>query len=238
VNPKNQTADSTDFSNDMFPCRFLSGTANPSPYVKICGVTNPDDALAAIESGADALGFNLYPNSKRFLRLETATDWIRELPAHIARVAVGVDPDFSDARRWLLGGLFHALQLHGRAWQPFSDRLVATGKPVIAAINIRADKLQTFELEWFTGFAFLFDTHREGDFGGTGEPFSWDLIKPSPVQHRVILAGGLRPDNVQVAIRTVAPYAVDVATGVELKPGKKDRSKMRDFVAAVRNSIS
>jgi phosphoribosylanthranilate isomerase len=237
VNPKNQTADSTDCSNDIFSCRFLSGTANISPYVKICGVTNPDDALAAIESGADALGFNLYPNSKRFLTLKSAEDWIRELPPHIARVAVAADPDFSDAQRWLLGDLFHALQLHGRAWWPFSDRLVTIGKPLIAAIHIRADELQPFQLEWFTGFAFLFDTHREGDFGGTGETFPWGLIPPSPVQRRVILAGGLTPDNVQVAIRTVAPYAVDVATGVELKPGKKDRSKMRDFVAAVRNSI-
>ncbi|MBV9276361.1 MAG: phosphoribosylanthranilate isomerase [Verrucomicrobia bacterium] len=222
----------------MLLCPFVSGRVNPSPYVKICGVTNPEDALAAIDSGADALGFNLYPNSKRFLRLESAEDWIRELPTHIARVAVAVDPDLSDAQHWLRGSLFHALQLHGRDWRPFSNRIVAAGKPVIAAINIRADDLQPFELEWATGFAFLLDTHREGDFGGTGETFRWGLIKPLPAQHRVILAGGLRPDNVQVAIRTVAPYAVDVATGVELKPGKKDRTKMRDFVAAVRNSIS
>ena len=236
MDPKNKIADS---ANDMLLCPFVSGMANPSPYVKICGITNPEDAFAAIDSGADALGFNLYPNSKRFLRLESAEDWIRELPMHIARVAVAVDPDFSDVKHWLRGSLFHALQLHGRGWQPFSDRLiVAGGKPVIAAINIRADDLQPFDLEWFTGFAFLLDTHREGDFGGTGETFPWGLIKPLPPQHRVILAGGLRPDNVQIAIRTVAPYAVDVATGVELKPGKKDRNKMRDFVAAVRNSIS
>jgi phosphoribosylanthranilate isomerase len=237
VNPKNQTADSTNCSNDISPCRFLSGKAKVSPYVKICGVTNPNDALAAIESGADALGFNLCPNSKRFLRLKSAEDWIRELPPHIARVAVAVDPDFADAQRWALGDLFHALQVHGRAWRPFSDRLVATGKPLIAAVQVRADELAPFQLEWFTGFAFLFDTHREGDLGGTGETFPWGLISPSPVRQPVILAGGLRPDNVQVAIKTVAPYAVDVATGVELKPGKKDRSKMHDFVAAVRNSI-
>jgi phosphoribosylanthranilate isomerase len=216
--------------------RFLSGTAAPSPYVKICGVTNPEDAFAAIECGADALGFNLFPASKRFIRLNSARKWISALPAQIARVAVGVNPLPTEALAWLEGDLFHALQLHGQEWQKFADQLVATTKPLIAAIQVQAASHQTFELEWFNGFAVMFDGHRQGDFGGTGETFRWERLSQCTLDKPIILAGGLRPENVHVAIKMTSPYAVDVATGVESEPGKKDHEKMRSFIAAVRGS--
>jgi phosphoribosylanthranilate isomerase len=213
---------------------FLTGAMQSSPYVKICGVTNPEDALAAIEFGADALGFNLSPSSKRFLRLDSARDWISELPAQIARVAVGVNPEFAEVEDWLVGDLFHALQLHGQSWYPLANQLVATGKPLIAAIQVRMDACQSLDLEWFRGFAVMFDGYREGDFGGTGETFPWEILSRIKIEKPMILAGGLKLQNIQAAINMTKPYAVDVATGVESRPGKKDRTKMRDFIAAVR----
>ena len=224
---------SSNFSKIALP-HFLSGATRSCPYVKICGVTNSEDAFAAIESGADALGFNLFPESKRFLHLDSARDWISALPAQIARVAVGVNPGLVEAEGWLAGDLFHALQLHGQGWYGCAKQLVATGKPLIAAIQVRADSGRALDLEWFHGFAVIFDGYRDGDFGGTGETFPWTLLDQIKIDKPLILAGGLRPDNVQAAIKMLSPYAVDVATGVESRPGKKDHSKMRDFIAAVR----
>ena len=215
---------------------FLSGAMRSRPFVKICGVTNPEDAMAAIESGADALGFNLFPGSKRFLQLDSAREWISALPPQIARVAVAVNPVLAEVEDWLAGDLFHALQLHGQSWYPLATRLVATGKPLIAAIQVRADSLHPFDVRWFSGFAVMFDGYREGDFGGTGETFSWALLTRFKIDKPLILAGGLRAENVQAAIEATSPYAVDVATGVESRPGKKDHAKMRDFIAAVRES--
>jgi phosphoribosylanthranilate isomerase len=213
---------------------FLRGAMRSRPFVKICGVTNPDDALAAIESGADALGFNLFPGSKRFLPLDSGREWISALPPQIARVAVGVNPVLAEVEDWLAGDLFHALQLHGQSWYPLAARLVAAGKPLIAAIQVRLDTRQPFDVEWFPSFAVMFDGYREGDFGGTGETFPWALLTRFKIDKPLILAGGLRPENVQAAIEATSPYAVDVATGVESRPGKKDHAKMRDFIAAVR----
>ena len=223
-------------SNNLLAPRFLSGRPSLTPYVKICGVTNQEDALAAVEFGADALGFNLFPGSKRFLNLELAQSWIRELPAHIARVAVAVNPSLAEARDWMAGDLFHALQLHGQDWHSLSDQIIGIGKPLIAAIHVKRQNEQIFSLEWFGGFGFLFDAHREGDFGGTGETFPWELLQRSGTVKPVILAGGLTPENVQAAVEIAAPYGVDVATGVESKPGKKDHIKLRAFIAAVRNT--
>jgi phosphoribosylanthranilate isomerase len=225
-----------DCSHGTLLPRFLSGVKHSSPYVKICGVTNPDDAFAAIEYGADALGFNLFPGSKRFLNLEAARNWIADLPPRVARVAVGVNPEFSAAEAWLEGDLFHALQLHGQGWYSLADRLIATRKPLIAAIQVQTDDSPPVDFEWFHGFALLFDGHRDGDFGGTGKTFSWSLLSRFAIDKPIILAGGLKPENIRAAIKMTNPYAVDVATGVESEPGKKDHAKMRDFIAAVREA--
>jgi phosphoribosylanthranilate isomerase len=226
--------DTTHRSEAIAPPVFLSGATRSSPYVKICGVTNPEDAFAAIAAGADALGFNLFPDSKRFVDLDAAHDWISALPAQIARVAVGVNPEPAAAEVWLAGNLFHALQLHGQGWYGFTKRLVRSGKPLIAAIQVRTDSGQAIDLDWFNGFAVMFDGYRDGDFGGTGETFPWTVLERVKIDKPLILAGGLRPENVQRAIKMVNPYAVDVATGVESRPGKKDHAKISDFIAAVR----
>jgi Phosphoribosylanthranilate isomerase len=211
---------------------FLSGIRGAEPLVKICGITNPADAELAIESGADALGFNVFPDSPRFVDLSMARSWIDALPADVARVLIGVNPSFAQALEWLVDETFHAVQLHGEAWHPFVSRLVQTGS-LIAAISVKNER-SVSDLEWFSGFAFLFDGYRAGDFGGTGESFSWEILHRRRIAKPVILAGGLTPENIANAIRTVDPYAVDVATGVESKPGKKDRSKLRDFIAAAK----
>jgi phosphoribosylanthranilate isomerase len=213
--------------------RFLSGTRDVGPFVKICGVTNSSDAEIAIESGADALGFNIFPNSKRYIDLTSAREWINALPVGVARVLVGVNPLLEQALEWLADRTFDAVQLHGDAWYPFVSRLVETGSPLIAAISVKNER-SVAELDWFDGFALLFDGYRAGDFGGTGERFAWEILRGPPIAKPVILAGGLTPENVAAAIRTTNPYAVDVASGVESQPGKKDRSKLRDFIAAAK----
>jgi phosphoribosylanthranilate isomerase len=212
--------------------RFLSGTRDAAPFVKICGITNPVDAELAIESGADALGFNLFPPSPRFVDLSRARSWIDALPADVARVLIGVNPSLVQALEWIADSMFHSVQLHGEAWHPFVSRLVET-RSLIAAISVR-NETSVSDLDWFGGFAFLFDGYRAGDFGGTGESFSWEILHRRPIAKPIILAGGLTPENIAGAIRAVDPYAVDVASGVESKPGKKDRNKLRDFIAAAK----
>ena len=213
--------------------RFLSGTRDVAPFVKICGITNPVDAELAIESGADALGFNLFPYSQRFVDLGKARSWINALPAGVARVLIGVNPSLAQALEWVADQTFHAVQLHGEMWHPFVSRLAET-RSLIAAISVKNEH-SVSHLDWFSGFAFLFDGYRAGDFGGTGEPFSWEILHGRQIAKPIILAGGLTPKNIASAIRAVDPYAVDVASGVESKPGKKDQNKLRDFIAAAKN---
>ncbi|HZC34291.1 MAG TPA: phosphoribosylanthranilate isomerase [Chthoniobacterales bacterium] len=215
---------------------FLRG-GHDKPLVKICGITNPADAEAAVECGADALGFNVFSGSKRKIELAAARAWINRLPAGVTRVLVGVNPSLEQALEWIADRTFHAVQLHGTTWHPFVSRLVEARKPLIAAIAVR-DNHSVAELDWFSGFAFLFDGYRAGVFGGTGESFSWDILRGQRVLKPVILAGGLTPENVARAIRIVNPYAVDVASGVESRPGKKDRGKLRDFIAAAKEMKS
>jgi phosphoribosylanthranilate isomerase len=218
--------------NGLVP-RFLSGTRDSAPFVKICGITNPLDAERAIESGADALGFNVFADSQRFIDLRRARSWIETLPADIARVLIGVNPSLTQALEWIADQTFHAVQLHGEMWHPFVSRLME-GRALIAAISVQNER-SVSDLGWFNGFAFLFDGYRAGDFGGTGESFSWEILHGRRIGKPTILAGGLTSENIASAIRTVDPYAADVASGVESKPGKKDRNKLRDFIAAAKN---
>jgi phosphoribosylanthranilate isomerase len=201
--------------------------------VKICGITNRADAEMAIESGADALGFNVFPGSRRCIDLSSARSWIKGLPADVARVLIGVNPSLTQVHEWLSEQSFHAIQLHGETWRPFASRLLETRTPLIAAIPVQ-DDLSISQLDWFDGFAFLFDSYREGEFGGTGRSFAWEILRARRFGKPVIVAGGLTADNVFAAIRTVDPYAVDVTSGVESQPGKKDRAMVRDFIAAAR----
>jgi phosphoribosylanthranilate isomerase len=201
------------------------------PRIKICGITNPDDAHAAIDAGADALGFILYARSKRYIPINEAVKIVATLPPFVQTVAVTVNAvkEFTDLGYRKLLKLFGVAQLHGGE-TPVHVRAVGKYLPVIKAFP--ADDAQRIKPEHYEVAAFLIDTPSHA-FGGTGQVFDWDFAltfkeRCAPVP--LVLSGGLNPDNVAKAIAKVQPYAVDVATGVELSPGRKDHAKMRDFI--------
>jgi phosphoribosylanthranilate isomerase len=203
--------------------------------VKICGITNERDAAAAIEAGADALGLNLCSVSKRFLNLEHESDWIRRLPDMITRVAVVADPPIEQAIDWSKSGLFDCLQLHGHESLAFCESV--RGIPLIKAVRLNSlDALK--QVHNYPVFGFLLDSHRPGTLGGTGTPFDWNLLRNVILNKPMLVAGGLTPENVADLLQIVKPHAVDVSSGVESAPGRKDPFKMRDFVAAVKSASS
>jgi phosphoribosylanthranilate isomerase len=199
--------------------------------IKICGLTNLDDALAAIDLGADALGFILYEKSKRFIAIDQALAIVEKLPPFVTTVAVTVNAtkEFSNLgwRKQLKH--FNLAQLHG-AETGVHARAVGKYLPVVKALP--ADHALQLAPDYPTASAFLLDSPSP-EHGGTGRAFDWNLAVKfkSQTQKPLILSGGLTPENVARAIETVQPYAVDVASGVELSPGKKDRAKLRDFIS-------
>ena len=217
-------------ANSFNTKRFFGKDSN-RVFVKFCGIKNELDARAAIECGADALGFNLYPGSTRFIQWQREQAWIRELPAEISRIAVVVNPTLDEAWRLLEMDIFDGLQLHGEESREFCESLVNNRKPVLKALRLKNVELLQ-RLSDYPVFGFLIDSHREGAFGGTGKRFEWTLLKRAHLDKPLIVAGGLTPENVGNAVRELRPHAVDVATGIENEGGGKDRKKMQDFVAA------
>ena len=221
----------------MFGSKLKSGGRI---FVKICGITNELDALAAIEAGADALGFNLVPQSKRYIDIEKAASWIDKLPRDIYKVAVMADPNWEDACRIGQLPFLDALQLHGGESPEFCRRLADAEIPFAKAVPVTASKSLADLPNYFTDTMIL-DSSARGTFGGTGKPFPWKFA-PEFVRHHpritVILAGGLNPENVAEAVNVVRPRGVDVTTGVEESPGRKDHSLIRAFVQAARNRLA
>ncbi len=203
-----------------------------SVRVKICGLTSEADALAAVEAGAEALGFMFYEPSRRHLAPAAAGAIIRELPPFVARVGVFVNPTEEFVRHAITASGIDTLQFHGEESPEFCARF---GLPVLKAFRVRnAGSLQ--ECARYPKFAWLLDSHVDGALGGTGVTFDWDVaVEAVKLARPVILAGGLKVDTVSEAVRRVRPYAVDVSSGVESAPGKKDRARMRDFVAAAKD---
>ena len=196
--------------------------------IKICGITNEEDALLAVELGADALGF-IFAESPRRIEPEKAKDIIQLLPPFVGKVGVFVDKDRTEIDR--IAGLCNldALQLHGNE-SPFFCQ--AFKLKVIKAIRVRnIDTLKT--LANYDVDAFLLDAFVPDKHGGTGRTFDWELAVDAKKWGRIILSGGLTPENVAKAIAEVDPYAVDVSSGVEAYPGKKDPEKLRAFFKAV-----
>jgi len=207
-------------------------------FVKICGITNEPDALAAIEAGADALGFNLVRRSKRYIDIDRAAGWIEDLPKQVCKVAVMADPNWEDACRITQLAFVDALQLHGNESPEFCRRLADAGIPFAKAVPVTASKSLAGLPSYFTDTMIL-DSSAGGIFGGTGKPFPWKFA-PEFVRHHpritVILAGGLNAENVSEAIAAVRPHGVDVTTGVEISPGQKDHRQLKIFVEAVRRA--
>lgn len=204
--------------------------------IKVCGLTNEADALAAIEAGADALGFNLWPQSKRHVDLGEAAGWIEKLPPFVSRVAVTVNEPIERLRELAARPLFDVLQLHGDETPAVCAALRAEGARLIKAIGVENER--SFEqVSAFATADLLLDVFAPGEYGGTGRQLNWPLAASLVAGQpglRCILSGGLTPVNVAEAVRMVKPYAVDVASGVEDSPGRKNSRLMRDFIAAVR----
>ena len=199
--------------------------------VKICGITSAADAQAAVQAGADALGLMFYAGSPRHVPMDRAREIARALPPFIIRAGVFVDPDPEEVFEAVrLCGL-NLLQFHGAESPEFCEQF---GLMTMKAFRIQnADSLQPISA--FRTHAILLDSYVAGQPGGTGETFNWELARQvTKLGRPVFLAGGLTPQNVAEAVRTVEPFGVDVSSGVEQSPGKKDAKKMQDFIAAVR----
>lgn len=201
--------------------------------VKICGITNWPDAKAACDAGANMLGFNFYEKSLRRVSTVEAATMRSKLPKGVE--SVGIFVNAKPAEIVSLHGFvrFDATQLHGDE-TPGTVSEIARTVRVIKAFRVAADfPIATLD-RYHEAFAFLLDGSRSGQFGGTGTAADWNVARRAVSSHRIILAGGLTPENVGAAIRAVRPYAVDVASGVEAKPGKKDHGKLRAFLEEVR----
>ena len=195
--------------------------------VKICGITSTVDAHVAIGAGADALGFMFYPPSPRNLTLAQASSIIRDLPPFIAKVGVFVNPTEDEVRQVISHAGIDTLQFHGDEPPDFCRRF---GLKVIKGFRIK-DESSLPSLTEYSTETWLLDAFVDGKLGGTGARFNWTFAAQAVARGgRVILAGGLTPENAAEAVVQVQPYGVDVSSGVESAPGKKDPEKVRLFV--------
>jgi len=201
--------------------------------VKICGITNAADALAATEAGADLLGFNFYSKSPRHITEAEAAKIRRQLPKKVEAVGIFVNAPLAEVAALSKSLNLDVAQLHGDE-SPETVGELARSVSVWKAFRVESDfRLETLD-EYSQAFAFLFDAAHTGQYGGTGHSTDWDIAQRAAVGRRIILAGGLKVENVAAAVRIVRPYAVDVASGVESKPGKKDHGLLREFIQEVR----
>jgi phosphoribosylanthranilate isomerase len=199
--------------------------------VKICGITNREDALTAVHAGADALGFIFYPPSPRFVLPDQAREITQWLPGSICRVGVFVDEDPEEVRRIKSFCGLDLIQLHGKE---SSDYCALFSPPVLIKAVSLGNEEDLAVLGDYPVKAILVDTASPGRPGGTGRTCDWSLAKKAGEKHRIILAGGLNLGNILLALGAVSPQAVDVGSGVEARPGKKDPGKVRELVAAVK----
>ncbi len=200
-------------------------------FVKICGITNIEDAHHAVRCGADALGFIFFEQSLRFISHRRAAEIVRSLPEHISKIGVFVNTDLKFVRDIVKHVNLSAVQLLGTEGP---DDLVNFETSVIKVFRVGRE----YDVEVMKNYivdAFLLDAMTEGTFGGSGKTFDWNIAVRAKEYGRIILSGGLTPENVEDAVRFVRPYGVDVSSGVEARPGKKDPVKVRNFIARAKS---
>ena len=204
--------------------------------IKICGITRIDDALCAASAGADAIGLIFYPPSPRVVTIEQATSISDVLPPFVSTVALFVNASVHEVDDVIRHLRPSTLQFHGDEDAVFCTQF---GVPFIKAIRVgelmRPHDLLEYADKFKTARAVLLDTLAQGLYGGSGESFDWKLI-PTEMRRRVLLSGGLHPENVSGAIQLIRPWAVDVSSGVEASKGVKDHARIHKFIEEVRNA--
>jgi len=216
-------------------------------WVKICGTTNLEDALVAVEAGADAVGFVFYEKSPRNISVEAAREIVKELPEGVEKVGVFVDADCERIRAVVLDVGLTAVQLHGKraldgVWEDTRPAAECVGVskviPMIPGNALKGGGIMISERVHEKTFAILIDAQVNGASGGMGTTFDWEatheMVQALSLSMPVIVAGGLTGSNVGEAMSLFHPFGVDVVSGVEATPGKKDPEKVRAFVKAVR----
>ena len=201
--------------------------------IKICGITRPEDAKLAAELGADAIGLVFYEQSPRRVTVAQACQIVKALPPFVTKVGLFVDATEQTVKKVLALVPLDLLQFHGDESQ---EECTVYDRPYIKAIRVREGiDLSKLVEKYHNACGILLDSFVEGGRGGTGQTFNWSLV-PQNFPKPVILAGGLTPDNVAIAIAAVWPYAVDVSGGVELRKGVKDPDKIHAFIRGVWNA--
>jgi phosphoribosylanthranilate isomerase len=204
-------------------------------HVKICGITSLLDARAACDAGANSLGFNFYEKSPRQVAASDAARIRAQLPANVEAVGVFVNAQPPDIIGLAASVRLHAAQLHGDE-PPQIVTSLSRSLRIIKAFSVELEFPLASLDKYAAAFAFLFDAPHTGQYGGTGHSTDWDVARRAAQSRRIILAGGLKVGNVAAAVRIVRPYGVDVASGVESKPGKKDHGLLREFIQEVRRA--
>ncbi|MDF1656796.1 MAG: phosphoribosylanthranilate isomerase [Verrucomicrobiales bacterium] len=206
--------------------------------VKICGITTGDQASAIIELGADALGINFWPESKRYIALPEALPWLLDLTGTVPRVAVTVNATDEELLAIYESGGIDFIQLHGDETPDRVSSLTQQGLPVFKAMGVK-DRAMLESAADYESPTLLLDAYAPTEYGGSGEMMDWSLGAKAVGQwpdRQIILAGGLKPDNVAEAVRQVHPVGVDVASGVESSPGVKDLDLVKAFLEAARST--
>ena len=202
--------------------------------VKICGITNLEDALLAVKFGADALGFNFYEKSPRYIRPEKAREIIDQLPENILKVGVFVNEEMNKVVDIAGAAGLDAVQLHGEETPEFAAELkIKSGLEIIKAFRVSPD-FKPGDILKYKVDAVLLDAYSPNEHGGTGETFDWTMARK--IGSKMYLAGGLSPENIAEAIAAVRPYAVDACSRLEITKGVKDQDKVKRFIENVKSN--
>jgi len=202
-------------------------------FVKICGITRAEDAEAAVECGANAVGFIFWPQSPRCVDVSLARDIVATLPREVTPVGVFVNQPADEVNRTAQQVGLGAVQLHG---DEGANYVRVMSRPVIKAVALPSAMKSLAFASWMDDVRLLLDVHDPAKRGGTGRTIDWTLAAEIACERHIVLAGGLTPDNVSEAIARVQPFGVDVSSGVEARPGIKDHGRLKALFEAIHGS--